>query len=301
MLRKEIKTPFNADSVEVSPDLSSIFVGMYEYDEASSTRGGGFMILDSEGNLKLEEKTEYGCLDAKWVSNDIISIACSDGFLRWFSYADDNVFHETPCVLAPNSNDTSNIIMTIDTVQENTACITAKGQLLFLKNTDVVQSWQAHSPVFESWCCALNPSGNIVVSGSDDCSLNYWDTRSCELILSDKRNHRMGTTAVEFLSDVTLLSGSYDEYIREFDIRNQSTPVREIKSIGGIWRIKPFEDKLYVAACYGGCQVLRLTNLEIILPFYSGHQSMAYGIGALGNSQAASCSFYDKSVQIWSF
>ena len=301
MLRKEIKTPFNADSVEVSPDRAAAFVGMYEYEESTSSRGGGFLITDSAGNIKHEQTAEFGCLDAKWISNDCLAIACSDGIVRWFSCTDLDMRDQTSVVDVPSSTDTSNIIMTIDVENDTTACITAKGKLSILKDRSHVLTWEAHSPVFESWCCALNPAGNMVVSGSDDCSLKYWDVRSSELVFDDKRSHKMGTTSIEFLNDSTLLSGSYDEHIREFDIRNLSSPLREFKSVGGIWRIKPFQDLLYVAACYGGCQIIRYSDFKPVVYQYKGHDSMAYGIGALNEREVMSCSFYDKSLQIWAF
>jgi WD40 repeat protein len=108
----------------------------------------------------------------------------------------------------------------------------------------------------------------------------------------------MGTTCVEFLDENTLLSGCYDDRIRKFDLRHLAVPVSEFKSIGGIWRMKPHSGKLYVAACYGGCQVLRLDTFDLVEE-YKGHESMVYGIGALGDSNVVSCSFYDKSIRFW--
>lgn len=300
-MRKVLKAPFNADSIEVSPDLSTVFVGMYEYDESTYVRGGGFLLLDSHGTSLLDKSKEYGCLDAKWISNSSLVIACSDGILRWFSCTDAKISHETAVVPCPSSTKLENVVMTVDTVNDHTTCITSKGQLSILRDQTVIHTWEAHSPVFESWCCGLNPSANLIASGSDDCSLRFWDVRERNMVAIDKRNHKMGTTAVEFLTDVSLLSGSYDEYVREFDLRNLVAPVREFKSIGGIWRLKPFQDMLLVAACYGGCQVLRLPEFETVLQRYEGHGSMAYGIGALGTDIAISCSFYDKAIHIWAF
>jgi hypothetical protein len=80
-----------------------------------------------------------------------------------------------------------------------------------------------------------------------------------------------------------------------------SHPVIEKKTIGGVWRLKPREDQLFVAACYGGCVVVGSVDFEPLVTEYTEHESMAYGIGALSNNSAVSCSFYDKLVQFWSF
>jgi diphthamide biosynthesis protein 7 len=133
--------------------------------------------------------------------------------------------------------------------------------------------------------------------------MKVWDARSSDLVHQDKRSHSMGVTCLEFLSDNIILTGSYDERIRKFDLRNPSVPLVEFKSIGGIWRLKPCEKYLLVAACYGGCQILAEDecSYKYVVPEYKGHDSMAYGIASLGEGKAVSCSFYDRSVQFWSF
>ena len=301
MLTRRIDAPSNCDSVEVNPSSNTIFIGMYEYEESSSSRGGGFLILDAKGDEKSRIVSDYGCLDAKWLSDDLITIACSDGLIRNYSKSLDKIVQEIPIVSKPSSSDTSNIIMTIDSVNGITAIITANGRLALTRDAVVTRQWEAHSPVLESWCCGLNPDASVVVTGSDDCSLKFWDTTSQDLLHHDKRNHRMGTTCIEFLDNNMLLSGSYDDCIRLFDMRNLAEPVNGVKSIGGIWRLKPFYNRLLVAACYGGCQILELDTLEPIVAEYTGHDSIAYGIGALDLNRAVSCSFYDKSIQFWEF
>ena len=301
MLQREVKAAFNCDSVEISPRHDNVFVGMYEYDESSSNRGGGFLILNGQGEIKKEFNADFGCLDAKWLDEDRITIACSDGIIREYAMHADKLESETPVVDEPSSRITANILMTIDTNDRFTAVISAKGELALCEQGIMKSKWVAHSPVLESWCCALRPSGNMVVTGSDDCSLKYWDIGTGELIHHDKKNHTLGTTCIEFLNDHQMLSGSYDERIRLFDIRRLDLPLEEAKSIGGIWRLKASYDKLYVAACYGGCQVLNLNTLQPIVEEYANHKSMAYGIHPSGPNSAVSCSFYDRSIQYWSF
>jgi WD40 repeat protein len=302
MLNRKISAPFNCDSVEVSPSKDKVFVGMYQYEETTMERGGGYLLLDNRGEIISESKKEYGCLDAQWLDDEKIIVACSDGILRVIDVEKQST-NEVPIVSHPSTTDTQNITMTVDTVSNVTAAISAKGVLTIVKEfSSVFSSWQAHAVELESWCCDLNSSATMVASGSDDCCLKLWDARSGELIHNDRRTHSMGVTCLEFISEHFLLSGSYDDRIRKFDLRNMSTPIFEYRSIGGIWRLKPEDDILLVAACYGGCDVLRMeeSSLKPIREF-KGHESMAYGIGCLGAGEAVSCSFYDRSIQFWSF
>lgn len=297
--------PHNCDSVEINDRRDLIFVGMYEYEESSSSRGGGFLIMNPKTG-KIENTivtTEYGCLDAKWTSNSDLVIACSDGNIRTYS----NDTQIVSCALVVDSsnsnNSTAKILMALDVQNTLCAVISAKGQVSLLEIESLaspLMSWEAHSPVIESWTCALSPTANVLVTGSDDCCLKFWDTKSSDLIFSNSKSHRMGTTAIKFLNDNELLSGSYDDRIRRFDLRNLSEPIMEQKSIGGIWRLKPENDKLFVAACYGGCQILSLNDLLPIIT-YAEHKSMAYGIAPIDAKTAVSCSFYDKQVLCWEF
>ena len=300
---KRYTAPHNCDSVEVNPSKSRAFVGMYEYEESSASRGGGFLIMSSEGELVHNHSTpNYGCLDAKWISDSDIAFACSDGLIRTYSTFSNSVSSEVPVVPHPSPTNTANILMTIDVVKETTAVITAKGELILVKEGQVVTRWEAHSPIIESWTCALRPDANLVATGSDDCSLRFWDTRSQELVLSNTKSHRMGTTCIEFLGESEVLSGSYDDRIRKFDLRNLSEPILEFKSIGGIWRLKPTESNhLMVAACYGGCQVVDLTDFSPVVSRYVEHESMAYGIDSISADTGVSCSFYDKQILYWKY
>ena len=294
--------PYNCDAVEISPNKESVFVGMYEYEESSSSREGGFLMMNSQGELEQTLTTvDYGCLDAKWTSDTEIVIACSDGIIRTYSTVSKSIVAEVALVDSPTSANTANILMTIDVEAETTAAISAKGQLSLLRNNTILSQWEAHSPVIESWTCALNKEATIVATGSDDCCLKFWDTRSEELIFSNSKSHRMGTTCIEFIRENEVLSGSYDDRIRKFDMRNLTQPIIEYKSIGGIWRMKPIDNILLVAACYGGCQVINFDDFTPIVAEYTLHESMAYGIGALSKNTAVSCSFYDKQILYWNY
>ena len=301
-----VNLPHNCDSVEINHARDRVFVGMYEYEESSSSRGGGFAMLDREGEVRhVYVNKDWGALDACWSSrDDTIVVASSDGIVRVYDCTDiDNpaCVGETQAVQTPGSDKTENILMTIDMKGNMWSTITAKGELALFRDGNVISRIEAHSRIIESWACSLTHDTNMVASGSDDCALKIWDTRTSELVMQNTKSHTMGTTCLEFMSDTEILTGSYDDRIRRFDIRHIKEPVTERKSIGGIWRLKPCGNRIFVAACYGGCSVVDFADFRPIVSEYTKHESMAYGIGALEESCAVSCSFYDKLVTYWDF
>ena len=301
-----VNLPHNCDSVEINTARDRVFVGMYEYEESSFSRGGGFAMLDREGRVRhTHVNKDWGALDACWnANNDTIVMASSDGIVRVYDCTDmDNptCVRETRAVETPGSDKTENILMAIDVKGDMWCTITAKGELAFFRTGNLISRIDAHSNVIESWACALSHDTTMAASGSDDCALKIWDTRTNELAMQNTKSHMMGTTCLEFISDTEILTGSYDDRIRRFDLRNIKEPVTERKSIGGIWRLKPLEDRLFVAACYGGCSVVDIGDFRPIVSEYTKHESMAYGIGALDHNYAVSCSFYDKLVSYWDF
>jgi WD40 repeat protein len=302
---KSITAPSNCDSIEVGKD--KVFVGMYNYDESSSVRGGGYLLLDRDGDIVVTELNEnFGCLDAVWRSDNLVATACSDGYIRTIDSANGAIVETIGLTESPGSAErTDNILMALSDNGTHIAAISAKGQLVILDGSHgeaVMDIPAAHDPVIESWTCALGPKEcNLVASGADDCCLKLWDVRSGTNVMTNKRSHQTGVTTVRFMSETELISGSYDERIRRFDIRNIIQPVTEEKSIGGVWRLKPCDDLLFVAACYGGCQVVALDTFKPVCEPHLEHKSMAYGISPINSSRAMSCSFYDHLIQVWQF
>lgn len=122
--------------------------------------------------------------------------------------------------------------------------------------------------------------------------------------------------------------GSYDEFVRMYDIRKMDRPLAKVAVGGGVWRIKwhpsCWDDeqpggccggKLLVAAMHGGCRVIDIPALDArrsdgdaddveVLSVFTAHESMAYGadwicFGRSVHDAVASCSFYDRKAFIW--
>lgn len=183
---------------------------------------------------------------------------------------------------------------------------------------EVLQQWKAHE--FELWATSFDVhQPHMVYTGSDDCKFSGWDIRESpfKLAFQNSKIHKMGVCCIANIpSDSnTLLTGSYDEYLRVWDVRSISKPVNETSVClgGGVWRIKhhPFIPGLVLAACmHNGFAVVKVGGEKAeVLETYAQHGSLAYGAdwqrgrssleGKRKNSLVATCSFYDRLLRIW--
>ena len=69
----------------------------------------------------------------------------------------------------------------------------------------------------------------MVFSGADDCYFKAWDTRAepAAAVFSNRRTHSAGVCTISpHPVDAHLVAtGSYDEHVRLWDVRNLSKPV----------------------------------------------------------------------------
>lgn len=157
-----------------------------------------------------------------------------------------------------------------------------KFELMLLKR------WQGHE--YEAWIAAFNywePS--LVFSGGDDCTMKGWDIRTrLDTPTFVNRSHDAGVTSIHsnpFIENI-LVSGSYDEFLRIWDLRKMKSPLYTCKMSGGVWRVKwnPFTfDSILTACMHGGFHVvdcknaLKGTGEPNLLASYNNHDSIAYG------------------------
>ncbi|CAM8965185.1 unnamed protein product [Rhodiola kirilowii] len=178
----------------------------------------------------------------------------------------------------------------------------------------VDQQWEAHQ--FEVWTSTFDCHlPYLVYTGSDDCRFCGWDMRDDPLKAAAFQNtkaHSAGVCCiVKNPSDPNiLLTGSYDEYLRVWDMRLLSKPVNETCMClgGGVWRMKyhPSVCGLVLTACmHNGFAIVDTKGSKVeIIETYKKHESLAYGADwqrrKVGNENVvASCSFYDKLVRVW--
>jgi diphthamide biosynthesis protein 7 len=183
---------------------------------------------------------------------------------------------------------------------------------------NVIQEWKAHD--FELWAASFDiHQPQLVYTGSDDCKFSCWDLRDdpSNLVFQNYKIHKMDICYIaKNPSDPNiLLTRSYDEYLRLWDVRSISKPVNEtLFCLGsGVWRVKhhPYVPGVVLAACmHNGFAVVKIDEEKgEVMETYTKHGSLAYGAdwqrGNLSHkakqnsSVVATCSFYDRLLQIW--
>ena len=172
----------------------------------------------------------------------------------------------------------------------------------------------------EAWCVDVSPSEPcLILSGADDGHLAAWDVRDESSALRNRRSHEAGVTALAFnpYQPLQVATGSYDERLRLFDLRKLTAePLAMTPRLGdGAYQISwhpQWHGVLAVAAMRCGFPVFRVdgAGFELLAAYASNapegaHGSLGYGISwqfASETSQmslAASASFYDRSLHLW--
>lgn len=166
---------------------------------------------------------------------------------------------------------------------------------------------------FEAWITAFNAWNTCsLYSGGDDCKFKGYDIR-CGLDSPTfvSKLHSAGVTSLHSnpQQEHRLASGSYDENVFIWDVRNMRRPVQECAVGGGVWRVKwkpGTGDQLLSACMYNNFHVLEEIGgrLEVVAS-YEEHDSIAYGVDWCWKygceNSVASASFYDKFISLWKF
>ncbi|KAL3746180.1 hypothetical protein ACJRO7_015173 [Eucalyptus globulus] len=171
---------------------------------------------------------------------------------------------------------------------------------------EIEQEWKAHD--FETWAASFDVhQPHLLYRVSDDCKFSCWDVCNypSKSVFRNTKEHKMDVCCImKSITDPNVvLTGSSDEHIRVWDIRSISKPVNQSSIClgGGVWNIKqhPHVPSLVLAACmHNGFSLVDLRGEEIkIVETYNRHSSLAYG--KRENMLIATCSFYDRLVQIW--
>lgn len=187
----------------------------------------------------------------------------------------------------------------------------------------------AHEHALECWTAefgSLSPFENVAFTGGDDSTIAAHDLRTNEAIWTNSRVHEAGVVAIKcstqsFRTDrpTSIITGSYDDQIRSLDLRmlgdsiypGSNIPAASVNSCnlgGGVWRLieSPLNNSansvndMLVCCMYNGAKVLNVEGDEFNVKQFTkkNHESMCYG-GDWSSSLIATCSFYDKTVQIW--
>lgn len=336
MFQANFHTDYPPDSIEWCPNHSDLFAcGTYLYNPENLTRNGSMYLFRYNHQTKtidvVQHEQTQGILDMKWIDQTHLSTVSALGQLSIYSKSD----FSKPILSEDVTNDqTIALSHTWFQSQNQYALISDQQGYLSICELDPTnglrfsQSWSAHE--YECWTCAWDKHDpNLVYSGADDCLFKIWDIRSCQQATHVNRKHTMGICSI--LSNETnpyeLLTGSFDEYLRQWDKRQMTSPLKELKLGGGVWKIKPYpgnSDLLLCACMQHGFVIVDLKS-QTILCHYKEHGSLAYGCDwqmtdsinqltelmddcmttddenqKIDNERLiASCSFYDKTVHLW--
>lgn len=355
----ELQLDFCADTVEWCPATGSkdlFAVGTYQVlptsDESFTNRTGKLYLLKKESDkIKVHsEQQTQAVLDCRWVTVNegtpdercFLGHVDSKGCLSVNELVDSNFsFVSSADAVCQSPSEKEVLALSLDwslpSMSKNPsprAVVSySSGQLgLFELSTTgtlipLAKPVAAHS--FEAWIAAFDQHNpNVVYSGGDDLAFNIWDIRSLSFLKvhSDFKRPAHGAGVTSCVSHPTdsnhMFTGSYDESIRMWDVRNVKAPVAvcETEIGGGVWRMKwePGTSechRLAVAGMYSGFHILSCNGLKLQRlhsdPQGKVNQSIAYGVSwqrlpandEVANRGAPSylstCSFYDKTVRVW--
>ncbi|SCU84093.1 LAME_0C08196g1_1 [Lachancea meyersii CBS 8951] len=187
-----------------------------------------------------------------------------------------------------------------------------------------------HEHGLECWTAEfgnLSPFQDVVFTGGDDATIAAHDLRSGDNIWANSRTHEAGVVAIKTSTPTfrnnkptSIVTGSYDDHIRTLDLRmcgdsiypGNNIPPAKSTSLnlgGGVWRFVESPEnsdsnmlnKLMVCCMYDGAKIVTVGDddeFSSIGYIKKNHESMCYG-GDWSPSMIATCSFYDKVVQVW--
>ena len=312
-------TQLPACSVETTGQL--VTVGTYRLCEEDNTRQGRILLYslhtEQEAGLQCQQLDSQDCagvLDLKWSSQPRprLAVAESDGCVSLYSLTEER----TGLVRSSQLTVTSGLCLALEWSSDNSllAVTDSQGALSILSagqtgDLSLLNRISAHS--FEAWTtCFSKHNFHLVYSGGDDCVLKFHDTREAQAVRSNRRSHSMGVTSMlcDSQDENRLWTGSYDEQVRVWDVRNSRQEVDSLAVGGGVWRIKQSPtspDQLLLATMHDGFKIVR--DLSVVAE-YREHDSLAYGADWVSGlvwqgkslNVAATCSFYDHLFRVWS-
>ncbi|PIN08240.1 hypothetical protein CDL12_19197 [Handroanthus impetiginosus] len=339
----------NADAVEFCPHdpfynvLAASTYVLQEGDRPS--RLGCITLFDVDadaGRLELIQKVETaGIFDIKWspvlLQNPgcpLLAQADADGYVRIYSLQGSDSDDSETIDLWLNTGNSLNEIYSKCISSSMCLCIdwnsSATSMAVGLSDgsvsivslheskLNISREWKAHD--FELWAASFDiQQPMLLYTGSDDCKFSCWDLRDdpSNLVFQNMKSHTMGICCIAKSpgDPNTLLTGSYDECLRIWDLRSISRPVNEssISLGGGVWRIKhhPSIPGLVLTACmHNGFAIVKFEGDKAqVVETYDKHGSLAYGadwqrgdVSVTGETKrpaVATCSFYDRLLHVW--
>ena len=262
---------------------------------------------------RLDSQDCPGVLDISWSSHSqpLLASAESGGQLSLWSLSEDKTRLERRSQLTV----TSGLCLAVEWSADNSSLTVSDSEggvsILSVQEEEATVTTRIPAHSFEAWTTCFNKhNSSLVYSGGDDCVFKLHDLRQEHSVRSNSRSHSMGVTSM--LADLRdqnkLWTGSYDEQLRLWDVRNCRQEVESLSVGGGVWRIKQnlTNSTLLLATMHDGFKTVR--DMAVVEE-YREHESLAYGADWVvgldteeGKSRdiAATCSFYDHLLRVWS-
>ena len=286
-----------------------------EGDGAKTQRLGRLLlhrvVKDDDGGLRVEEVARRECpaiLDMAWSPSGELQLGVCDasGSVTLYQAGEAGLEQDADCEVS------SGLVLAVDWGEQGLVASDSRGEVHVLRRGEgglvLERSLEGHQ--YEAWTvCWDRHQSNLLFSGGDDCAMVVHDLREGMPVRRNKGSHSMGVTTL--LSSATkehcLWSGSYDERLRTWDLRNLKSEVSAVSVGGGVWRIRQRGERLLVAAMHDGFKVVE--GGEVVAE-YREHESLAYGADWLEGQEVevegresisiATCSFYDHMLKVWS-
>ncbi|WKX98194.1 hypothetical protein Q1695_013682 [Nippostrongylus brasiliensis] len=276
--------------------LSSVVASTYQLED-SGERKGSIYILSH--NLEIGQciRTPAGVFRFDFLEPSIIIAAVADGSLFTTS------INETEC--SDTISVCEDVLLDVATVPESNvvSCTDKSGRvhLVDVVPGKVVTSWDAHVLPYtnsgcEVWTCAMRE--NLLCTGGEDGILKIWDLRSHSFVQQCRR-FDAGVTFTSWIQSHSILTGSYDQHIRLFDVRNTKEPLIYVKTNGGVWHVENCEyggTQHYLASCmYGGWALLD-GDFKTIKSDETAGEQLLYGATKINDQYLMYVTFNDFTV-----
>ncbi|KAI5969402.1 hypothetical protein CANMA_001469 [Candida margitis] len=316
-------------------DTTKIYIGTYKLEEDTGTKHGSLDVYKYETNslsLIVSVATNSAILDIKFNPQDpsqLIS-AHSDGHLIVWKIGQDDqeitklqevtIDEECNCITSVfyNPNNPHQVLVTL-TNGYSAIYDLSSNSTTYLETQHTLECWTGSFG-------ELGQLNHVVYTGGDDSQLIAHDLRTSSPIWALSRGHDAGVVSILSPSSQCnnsnsnlLWTGSYDDHLRVWDLRciDKSNPslmegllpkkIHEENLGGGVWRLIPSprvnDDRILSCCMYDGARIIDTNGSDFTVEKYfkKDHESMCYGGDwSSDGDYVATCSFYDKVVQIWS-
>ncbi|CCJ28725.1 unnamed protein product [Pneumocystis jirovecii] len=293
-------SPYPIDVVLFSPVYRDFFVAGSYFLEINNKRVGHlflYKIDDTEKTMlyrNLVQNLECeAILDMKWIprSQKKLIVTTSIGTLSIYELSGSYPVLNRIWVSEIFDPNTLILSISLSNIDNHGLVSTSTGELCIfdLNLFKTTQKWKAHN--LECWTACYNIDSTIIFSGSDDCTFKIWDTRETAMPL--------------FINTKSHAGGSFDDYIKLFDLREPNKDVWK-ENIGSAWRlIKQPKNQSTILGClmYDGANLFDLDisgNDKIkVRKEFKEHESIVYAGDWYNEQEIITCSFYDKKICFW--